>query len=129
MEYEEKKVPWTQRNKATNVQEAMVALADFLSSYRGIRACLEYKDRESEDKALSQLNRIKEAVTDGKSPPEIMAIVQSFMDPLDEAEEYARQWGIPFNRALTIAMVEALDHKHDTEKYNEGYWTPSGWNC
>lgn len=70
-----KTITWKKRNEAASQQDAVAALADFLSSSDGI--CIAIRDRSS----------------------------------LDEVEQFAQKWSVPFSRELIVQMMRRTDQK------------------
>jgi hypothetical protein len=117
-----KKVSWNDRDKATNPQEAIEALADLFSSSNGISGAL---NASNEEAIKSQMARILEVARSGDEK-RLMSVVRSVANDFDEAEAFAAKWGIPFSRDLFISTFQKLNSRHDDD---EGYWTSSSYSC
>jgi len=96
---------WEQRDQVTTQAEAVAALADFFSSSHGIVLSL------------------------GENPLRRFESTGS----LDDAEDFARKWDIPFNRDLHVQMVKLMDAKRwaSDEDYDMvgHHWVSSSEDC
>ena len=90
-------ITWENRDQATDTSQAVEALADFFSSDNGIRAAL---GRHSFRNSVGA--------------------------DLDVAEAYAQKWKIPFDRKLTVEMIQQMNKKRWAED-DDGYRTGHIW--
>ncbi len=98
-------ITWENRDQATDTSQAVEALADFFSSDEGIIAALGKKNYRSETDVVD----------------------------LDVAEAYAQKWKIPFDRKLTVEMIQQMNKKRwaeDDDGYRAGHiWMSSSESC
>lgn len=117
------RINWHTRDQVSNQQEAVEAIADYMSSYDGVSASLGSHRKHDPQKTLRKL---QEAVGSGAAPDDIAKMIEASKHPLDEVEDFAKKWSVPFNRELTVSILNKIDDKHNSD---DGYWSPSSYSC
>lgn len=118
---------WTDRDAVQNTEQALEALADFLSTNTTIAAAL--KETVGDDSAADKLRQIYKAVdAPGGNYSDVARVIAHVRvnSQLDAAEAFAAQWKIPWNRALAVQIFAQLEWKH---KGYEGRWFRSSADC
>lgn len=117
------KITWFEKDRVSNAEEAVEALADFFSSTEGIQTTLRAHDHNVD--AHATLLTLRELAHNG-TDEELRRAAKRIYDPLESVEKFAKKWGVPFSRQMMILLIKQLDDQHQNE---DDHWSSSSAYC